>query len=79
MPTGKRANQCVTFDELCTILVGLGLRKPPKLRRDSAINPQSKEEYTRVKDSKEEKTKEDDSSVDFLEKKNSLLGTTISK
>jgi len=50
----KRKNKCITYDGLLLRLQGLGVRKPIKCTLIDHINTQSKVEYTKTKESKEE-------------------------
>ena len=48
----KRNNKCITYDGLLTLLTSLGIRKPAKLPTTASVNPQSKVEYSKEKESK---------------------------
>jgi hypothetical protein len=48
----KRSNKIFKREELLQLLVGLGVRKPPLRRGNSPVNPQSKEEYSKEKNTK---------------------------
>lgn len=48
----KRNNKCITYDGLLLLLIGLGVRKPSKSKTTDTGNTQSKEEYSKPKESK---------------------------
>lgn len=52
----KRNNKCITYEGLLTLLQSLGVRKPIKSTDKGRRNTQSKEEDSKVKESKEEET-----------------------
>lgn len=49
----KRINNCITYEGLLSLLVGLGTRKPSKSKPTVPVKPQSIVEYTKVEESKE--------------------------
>jgi hypothetical protein len=65
----KRNNDCITYDSLLKLLEGLGIRKQSKCKSKGDVNPQSKVEYSKV-----EETKENNSSVknEFLREREIL-------
>lgn len=66
----KRKNKCITFEGLLQLLDSLGVRKLNKLRNNTTINTQSKEEYIKEEEIKEDKSKETDIiSVPEIQKK----------
>jgi hypothetical protein len=48
----KRSNNILKREELLQLLVSLGIRKPTYIEQNSTVNPQSKVEYSKVKESK---------------------------
>jgi hypothetical protein len=65
----KRSNECINRKSLLTLLSSLGIRKPDKSKpkpskkeKVAPINPQSKVEYSKVKESRETRA------LDFLKK-----------
>lgn len=52
----KRKNKCISLEGLLLLLQGLGIRKPSKCILKGVINTQSKVEYTKVEETKENNT-----------------------
>lgn len=65
----KRKNKCITYDGLLHLLDSLGVRKLSKSKSKGGINPQSKEEYSKVNKSIEDRKAEfKNSLLPFLDK-----------
>lgn len=50
----KRHNKCITYDGLLQLLISLGVRKQGKSKLEGVINTQSKVDYTKLNQTKED-------------------------